>query len=137
MNPGSWMLDVLAGADSSGGDAATPAPTPAAAAPVISSGGDLDDTPVAKASLVVAASPTAAAGAGGSTGAKTSFLDGRQLQEEYYASAVWAAQQPGVEAACAAPVGAKPFTFPSVYARSWGFQVGDGRGGEEYARYCR
>lgn len=132
MNPGSWMLDVLAGADSSsggGGDA------PAAAAPAKSSGGgggggggDLDDMPVANAALVVPLPVAASPAATVAGGAKTSFLDGQQLQEEYYSSGVWAAQQPGVEAACTAPPGARPFTFPSVYARSWGFQVGDGRG---------
>lgn len=105
------MLDVLAGADSSGGSSAD------AAAPVKA----IEDSKAAPAA-VDAGKATPAASA-----AKSSFLDGRELQEEYYGGSVWAVQQPLVEAACTAAPGTKPYTFPSVHARSVFFQVWGGR----------
>ena len=109
MNPASWMLDVLAGTDSSGLEEGARPPAPAAAAGKVVGPEDEAAAPEGEAHAKAMASST--------------FLDGPMLQRHLKASAPWAAHVALLAAHSQPPEGSKPFTFDSVYARPFWYQL--------------
>ena len=97
MNPASWMLDVLAGTDSSAGHKEA-------------RGASLDGRPSLD-------------GKDAGPSAGTVALDGAMVQERLLASASWAESSKAIEAASVPAPGATAYKFDSLYARSFPEQL--------------
>lgn len=104
MNPASWMLDVLAGVDSSVGTDR----------PSMDFGGGAP----------AAAAAAAAVGDGIAPRAEERPQAGPALQEALRASAQWAALESALEGACAPAPGAAPLAAGGAFARAFPAQLG-------------
>jgi len=139
MNPSSFMLDALAGTDSSSGGgsghAAAQTPTvPVTAAAVTSSSAPASSPPAALASPAGAADAAAAPDAAAAAASK--MLPGKMLQETLRTSATWAAASKVLADASTPASGATALTFASSRARSLlvQFRVLAGRHWTSYQR---
>ena len=108
MNPASWMLDVLAGTDSSNDTEAA--------------GGRMSiDGPASKPRASV--DGKSAGDASAQSGMQGTALDGTMLQERLFASPQWVESLAAIEAASRPKEGATAFKFASVHAQPFPMQL--------------
>jgi hypothetical protein len=124
MNPASWMLDVLAGTDSSAGHA---------------KGGALGDANRASMDGPVRASVDGRGsidGAAAGPDAGTVPLDGQVVQQRLMDSEAWKASLERIDAASVPAEGSVPHAFDSMYARTFPEQLAIvlGRANRSYNR---
>ena len=108
MNPASWMLDVLAGTDSSRGND-------------VASGRASMDGPASKPRSSV--DGKSAGDASAQAGLQGTALDGTLLQERLLASPQWQESLAAIEAASQPAAGATAFKFDSVHAQPFPKQL--------------
>ncbi len=112
MNPASWMLDVLAGTDSSAGHAKGGADR-----------GSIDGAAAKRASVDGPARGSIDGAAGAGPEAGTVPLDGAVVQQRLLDSESWKKSLETIEAACQPAEGATAHTFDSLYARTFPQQL--------------